>query len=85
MTLPSERTRAVIAAREFLTDIMLGQAGTDAPKKARQILRHYPLAVDLADSPHFDSVEILAEIARIAQCWHCEPPPAKRKSRKPRQ
>jgi hypothetical protein len=51
MTLPSERTRAVLYARELLQDLLSPTATPRVPKaireRARRILRHYPEPMDL--------------------------------------
>lgn len=62
MTLPHERTRAVIAAREFLTQLMLppsagGIAGVrrEIREHARRLLRHYPAWFEVAHPDSFDA------------------------------
>lgn len=69
MTLPNERTRAVIAAREFLTQLMLppssgGIAGVrrEIRERARRLLRHYPSWFDLGRADAFDP-KTAAELA----------------------
>jgi len=50
MTLPCERTRAVINAREFLVQLCCGEIKripSEVRDRARRILRHYPSPVDL--------------------------------------
>lgn len=61
MTLPSERTRAVIAAKSFLVRLSNSRAenGIKAISKsvreeARAILRHYPFWFDLNRKDAFD-------------------------------
>lgn len=45
MTTPSERTRAIIQAREFLVDLSRDTALPEAVRtQARRLLRHYPSA-----------------------------------------
>lgn len=45
MTMPSERTRAIIQTREFLVDLSRDQALPEALRtEARRLLRHYPSA-----------------------------------------
>ncbi|SFQ27356.1 hypothetical protein SAMN05216229_11544 [Geopseudomonas sagittaria] len=45
MTMPSERTRAIIQTREFLVDLSRDQALPEAVRtEARRLLRHYPAA-----------------------------------------
>lgn len=45
MTMPSERTRAIIQTREFLDDLSREQALPEAVRtEARRLLRHYPAA-----------------------------------------
>lgn len=56
MTLPNERTRAVIYTREFLTRLASAR-GANAIKRvpaevraeARRLLKHFPSPVDLRD------------------------------------
>lgn len=51
MTLPDERTRAVIATRRFLRDLMNARETPRVPRAVREhacrLLRHYPSALDL--------------------------------------
>lgn len=51
MTLPNERTRAVLSTREFLYQLLIPKKTKGVPKvireTARLLLRHYPSAVDL--------------------------------------
>lgn len=51
MTMPHERTRAVIHAREFLEALMDREATPgvtdDIRRQARVLLRHYPSASDM--------------------------------------
>lgn len=43
MTLPYERTRSVIQARDFLVDLSLNVAlPEDVRRQAKHLLRHYP-------------------------------------------
>ncbi len=45
MTMPSERTRAIIQTREFLVDLSRDQTLPEAVRtEARRLLRHYPAA-----------------------------------------
>ena len=45
MTMPSERTRAIIQTREFLVDLSRDQALPEAVRtEAHRLLRHYPTA-----------------------------------------
>lgn len=61
MTLPYERTRAVIRAREFLSRLASPYGGgikgipTAVRQEARAILRHYPLWFDLGRRDAFDA------------------------------
>jgi hypothetical protein len=52
MTMPSERTRAVLATRRFLKELCNNGNGLEVPasvrESARRLLRHYP------DSWHID-------------------------------
>jgi len=65
MTLPYERTRAVINAQDFLLKILLppsagGFAGI--PKAVRQearwVLKHYPMPCEIARPESFDAAEV---------------------------
>lgn len=51
MTLPAERTRAVLQTREFLQWVLSAEATTEkfmeAKREARTLLRHYPSSIDL--------------------------------------
>lgn len=45
MTMPSERTRSIIQAREFLIDLSRDKTLPEAVcTEARRLLRHYPTA-----------------------------------------
>lgn len=45
MTMPSERTRSIIQAREFLFDLSRDKTLPEAVRtEARRLLRHYPTA-----------------------------------------
>ena len=51
MTMPDERTRAVLQARAFLQELAAGEWGSALPpavrREAHRLLRHYPNAHDL--------------------------------------
>ncbi len=51
MTLPNERTRAVVQARRFLQDLLDPRVTPRVPKEIRVraywILRHFPLECDM--------------------------------------
>ena len=51
MTIPVERTRAVLNARQFLCDLLDPKATPKVPRSIRQrasrVLRHYPGRVDM--------------------------------------
>lgn len=51
MTLPNERTRAVIDTRRFLAELLDPRATPRIPsgirRKARRLLKHYPLNIEL--------------------------------------
>jgi len=51
MTMPDERTRAVMQARAFLQELATGEWGSELPpavrREAHRLLRHYPDARDL--------------------------------------
>lgn len=57
MTVPEERTRAVLQAREFLRDLVDRERTPDVPQavrdEARRLLRHYPDAMHLRFAAHF--------------------------------
>lgn len=63
MTLPNERTRAVIYTREFLVRLAsaygenaIKRVPADVRAEARRLLKHYPSPVDLRDPAiSFDS------------------------------
>jgi len=64
MTLPNERTRSVLHARDFLLRLASPYGGglkripKDVRDEARRLLRHYPSAVDMMYVNHsFDCVE----------------------------
>ena len=65
MTIPVERTRAVLAAREFLQDLLVPSMTKNVPpeirNRARRILRHYPGYLDIfqtvKDCPSLWSIE----------------------------
>ena len=68
MTLPCERTAAVIRARDFLLRLCTPYAGgikripSEVRDEARRILRHYPGSYDLCRDGAFDP-EVVAEYA----------------------
>ena len=51
MTLPYERTRAILATDRFLVDLLSARSTPRVPRairaRAQQLLRHYPTAPDL--------------------------------------
>ena len=51
MTLPSERTRAILATDRFLVDLLSARTTPRVPRairaRAKELLRHYPTAPDL--------------------------------------
>lgn len=48
MTMPSERTRSVIQAREFLIELSHNTAIPETIRRqAKQLLRHYPSRMDM--------------------------------------
>jgi hypothetical protein len=60
MTLPYERTRAVLSVREFLLRLASPYGGgikgirREVREEARRLLKHYPLAADLVLPGAFD-------------------------------
>ena len=60
MTMPNERTRAVLETRWFLQRLAAGQMDRESPERlrnyARSLLRHYPSAADM----HLTSVALPA-------------------------
>lgn len=60
MTMPDQRTRAVIQAREFLVRLVSPYNGgikrvpEPVRKEALMLLRHYPSAVDLGRADSWD-------------------------------
>lgn len=61
MTMPSERTRAVLATRRFLEELCSGDEHMNIPRRvretARQLLRHFP------DAWHIDMAAVAWPIA----------------------
>ena len=61
MTLPHERTRAVLSTQDFLLRLTSpyngGIKGVPTPvrEEARRLLRHYPLWFDLGHAEAFDA------------------------------
>ena len=51
MTIPVERTRAVLAARQFMYELLDPKCTPRVPKvvreRARRVLRHYPFKSDM--------------------------------------
>ena len=51
MTMPFERTRAVLQTREFLQWVLSAEATSEmfmqAKREARTLLRHYPSSMDM--------------------------------------
>lgn len=48
MTMPNERTRSIIQARDFLVSLSRDQTLPEAVRnEARRLLRHYPTASDV--------------------------------------
>lgn len=51
MTMPSERTRAVVETRRFLEKLAAGRMVRESPQRlqnyAMSLLRHYPSAADM--------------------------------------
>ena len=65
MTLPSERTYAVIRAREFLARLSnvyrengIKGIRSEVRQEARSILRHFPSGYDLIDPRSFDQAAV---------------------------
>lgn len=65
MTLPFERTRAIIQTREFLLNLLDTKKTPRVPKEirihARSLLRHYPSNYDMQEAckklPHIFTIE----------------------------
>jgi hypothetical protein len=56
MTMPDERTRSVVRAREFLVDLAAAPIGSDLGpfrRRALTLLRHYPGVSDIHISAAF--------------------------------
>lgn len=71
MTLPYERTRAVLRAREFLTRLSnvyvpngIKGIRSEVRQEARDVLRHFPAGFEVADPAAFDEEEVVR--------WHSE-------------
>lgn len=65
MTMPDERTRSVIQAREFLTRLVLSpsaggfsRVGREVRAEASRLLRHFPHAYDLVSPGSWDVLEV---------------------------
>ncbi len=65
MTLPSERTHAVIRAREFLLRLSnvyvpngIKGIRSEVRQEARSILRHFPSGFDLTSQGAFDAAAV---------------------------
>lgn len=72
MTLPYERTRAVIRAREFLERLIMppragGIVGVpgDVRREARWILRHYPQPFEVCRDDSFDPKAVEEHAERL--------------------
>lgn len=51
MTMPCERTRSVLQAREFLIELSQNTNLPDATRRqAKQLLRHYPSQMEMLDA-----------------------------------
>lgn len=65
MTMPNERTRSVIEAREFLSRLVLSPSAGGFPRVGREVrgealrlLRHFPHAHDLVSPGSWDPLEV---------------------------
>lgn len=69
MTLPIERTRAVLQTKKFLMDLCNVQTSPRVPKRireqARSLLRHYP---SLSDFEHVEQGWVSQQVRNIVQC-----------------
>lgn len=78
MTMPDERTRAVVNTHKFLRDLLDPKATPKVPKhireKARRLLKHYPSAFHLLraaeqDKDIFDVVEARQQVDQLSQAF----------------
>ena len=76
MTLPAERTRAVLATRDFLQSLAVSYGGVknvpaDVRGHARRLLKHYPLWFDLGRQDVFDpdAAQRIANAESDGQWW----------------
>lgn len=65
MTMPDQRTRSVIDAREFLTKLVLApsaggfsRVSREVRSEALRLLRHFPHAYDLVNPGSWDEEEV---------------------------
>lgn len=61
MTMPNERTRAVIRTRDFLIRLAgreIKRIPSQVREEARSLLRHFPHGAELARSESFDAKEV---------------------------
>jgi hypothetical protein len=75
MTLPAERTRAVLQAREFLTRLAnpyipggIKRIPRAVRQEALRVLRHYPMGYEVADPHSFDEQAVQEFHARDEWC-----------------
>ncbi len=80
MTLPAERTRAVLQAREFLTRLAnpyIPGGIKRIPKSVRQealrVLRHFPMGYEVADAKAFDEDAVTAWYSRLERSYERQP------------
>jgi hypothetical protein len=80
VTLPAERTRAVLQAREFLTRLAnpyVPGGIKRIPKAVRQealrVLRHFPMGCEVADKKAFDEDVVTAWYSRLERSYERQP------------
>lgn len=69
MTMPDERTRAVLDTREFLVALCCGEIKripAEVRERARRLLKHYPSPLDLDEAGEAAPDVFL----RTAERWH---------------
>jgi hypothetical protein len=76
MTLPCERTRALIGVKQFLARLASAYAPggiKNVPKvvreEARRLLRHYPTPMDVLLPEHWDQQTVDAYYDDLAKTW----------------
>lgn len=75
VTLPNQRTRAVLATRDFLVKVSSPYGGgykkipTEVRQAARALLRHYPYGYDLVQQDSWDERTVEEFMAAYEDRW----------------